>query len=522
MVRYKQDSWVTEYPFTEMKLSIRAIASIGVFVMTCISLQCIRYTYYWKEGGMIPSACSSFNALVLDEYETLHQRILSGESPPKLIVYICKPGTEVSCGGFADRVRGIGAALIWGILTRRALLIHHQEPEPLSSVLMPNRIKWNVSEIAHNYTQTDFNVLAHLNKDFQDHIQTNVSGGFHSLIKFKGQKPFSLKEGIIPTTVFSERRVVFVEGNPKLNKDFIDSVYQSAVNEGFVRRKGIDNRSVLKRILALQDDVLSLSGCTFRYLFRPSPKTLDRLFDHFKDIGGRVVQMIQTDSGIEKNGDVVVPRDRVEELAVESISQISRQWDEYDVGPDVEQVPLLNQFLFNCGIATAEANPDSRHPVPTIQFVIGAHFRAGGNQKTFKDNMVMGTANDLWKFTTSLKHYFNNQTDGFYGWDNSLVIFISDSEELRSNITSYLPNKYVLSPKVFSGEIMHIAHASALSDKLDAFVDVVAEMLLFALADGFALSYSGFSLLASQIYLTPKYAILDPFGKIDRYINGKL
>ena len=55
------------------------------------------------------------------------------------MVYEC---ARPSCGGWADRLRGIMSVYAWSILTNRQFVINMTFPCQLSHMLVPNKIDW--------------------------------------------------------------------------------------------------------------------------------------------------------------------------------------------------------------------------------------------------------------------------------------------------------------------------------------------------------------------------------------------
>jgi hypothetical protein len=59
----------------------------------------------------------------------------------KFIHYECKN----TCGGWADRVKGILSAYAWALLTNRTFVLDIQHPCPLELVLEPNEVDWRAN-----------------------------------------------------------------------------------------------------------------------------------------------------------------------------------------------------------------------------------------------------------------------------------------------------------------------------------------------------------------------------------------
>ncbi len=84
----------------------------------------------------------------------------------KYIVYECSQ--YVSCGGWADRLKGIMSTYAISLLTDRKLIIRIKKTCDISKYLLPNEIDWNINlHQLENYHQlTTHNLFIYYNEDF--------------------------------------------------------------------------------------------------------------------------------------------------------------------------------------------------------------------------------------------------------------------------------------------------------------------------------------------------------------------
>ena len=80
-----------------------------------------------------------------ENYQKLHEDILSKKREEKYLVYLC-PGTRQGCCGYGNRLRAVVSLFYLSVLTDRAFLIDWRAPEPIESHLTPRNIQWNYSE----------------------------------------------------------------------------------------------------------------------------------------------------------------------------------------------------------------------------------------------------------------------------------------------------------------------------------------------------------------------------------------
>lgn len=76
----------------------------------------------------------------------------------KFILYECK-GRE-SCGGLADRFKGIISAYAWSLFANRTLIVNISKPCYFERLIIPNQLNWNLNltslvetgQLARNFT----------------------------------------------------------------------------------------------------------------------------------------------------------------------------------------------------------------------------------------------------------------------------------------------------------------------------------------------------------------------------------
>ena len=80
-----------------------------------------------------------------EDYQQLHEEILSGRREPRYLVYSC-PGYRQGCCGYGNRLRALASVFYLAVLTGRAFIIDWLLPEPIDRHLLPKGIRWNDTE----------------------------------------------------------------------------------------------------------------------------------------------------------------------------------------------------------------------------------------------------------------------------------------------------------------------------------------------------------------------------------------
>ena len=77
--------------------------------------------------------------MVWNNYENFHERVVTKKRDGTFLKYTCNH----PCGGYGNRIQGITMALVFAILSNRALLIEMTYPFDINILLHPNAIQWN-------------------------------------------------------------------------------------------------------------------------------------------------------------------------------------------------------------------------------------------------------------------------------------------------------------------------------------------------------------------------------------------
>jgi hypothetical protein len=94
------------------------------------------------------------------------QANLSDNHQNKYIVYECSQ--YVSCGGWADRLKGIMSTYAISLLTDRKLVIRIKKTCDISKYLLPNEIDWNINlnQLENYHHLTVHNLFIYYNEEF--------------------------------------------------------------------------------------------------------------------------------------------------------------------------------------------------------------------------------------------------------------------------------------------------------------------------------------------------------------------
>ncbi|BGP58239.1 hypothetical protein JCM8202_002810 [Rhodotorula sphaerocarpa] len=196
----------------------------------------------------------------LQDYATMHAKMLAGKQEPKFISYHCEQG--MNCGGLGDRLLGMTSAFFFGLVTKRAFLAEWQSPVPLDVIFDSPHIDWSYSSYAPEqhpvFGQKRLAAAAASAADLDiihfDRLAVDATFGIQSW----NPKPDR------PLTPGFEQR---------------DIAYQSPwikffSNRGMVYRS-FKYKHLQKTIarLGLQDS--NAFSCISEYLFKPKPAALD-------------------------------------------------------------------------------------------------------------------------------------------------------------------------------------------------------------------------------------------------------
>ncbi|XP_060066967.1 uncharacterized protein LOC132547219 [Ylistrum balloti] len=90
----------------------------------------------------------------------------------KFIVYECSKARKRVCGGWSDRISGILSTFVISLLTKRRLLIKHDEPCPLEDYLIPaQHFDWIYNEtMLVNHTNSYHNFIDRSSENFRQYM----------------------------------------------------------------------------------------------------------------------------------------------------------------------------------------------------------------------------------------------------------------------------------------------------------------------------------------------------------------
>ncbi|CAN8065721.1 unnamed protein product [Agarophyton chilense] len=141
-----------------------------------------------REIQIVKNSISALSRVLIDRYVTWHNSIVTkvqkGEldgSAVRTLVFVGHEGGH----GLGDRLRGLLLAYLCAVMSDRLLLIHWQDPFPLSSVLVNN--------LGSNFTYDEALFPSRLKKDGQPDVKKVRKASLQDLHFFFGSKGYHTK-----------------------------------------------------------------------------------------------------------------------------------------------------------------------------------------------------------------------------------------------------------------------------------------------------------------------------------------
>jgi len=313
---------------------------------------------------------------VWQDYTEFHKSVLSKKEKQRYLIYDCMHGT---CGGFGNRISGLAVLLAYAMLTKRALLVKMTVPVDINSYLLPNAIQWNHT-VPAGLSTTNINLIN--SRNFVPYFET-----FEAAV------------------LSNEYDVVNVQLNfgifyfiPKMNVDLLHNMI-----------------SLLK--LRTHYDLVLLYGCTFNYLFKYQPKTI------------QVIEALQSGLGLETGKFVA--------LHVRS-----------HIGESYHPIHLKFEKLFECAAIAAKTMSEKLN-IPKVPIFLAADHRVVIDyaMQHYNDSIVLSKAP---LFHIDVTKYQGDSANNLYN-DGMIGLFADIETCSRAGI-------FIRSAFSTMSEIMGVAH----------------------------------------------------------------
>lgn len=174
----------------------------------------------------------------MEDYAKFHADTLSGKLPPRFVVSQCPKNTN--CGGLADRLLAISSAFLFGLVTRRALLINWETDVQPEWIFDAPKINWSYDVE---------NSLYNGNANLSTASVYAISFGPHRIDPIFQHRDWN--------ATWQQDRVDFIMNRGIVHRTFNHSLY---------------GESLLKKQFGLSAE--TAFACFMNFLIRPKPKIL--------------------------------------------------------------------------------------------------------------------------------------------------------------------------------------------------------------------------------------------------------
>lgn len=426
-------------------------------------------------------------------YRKYHDEVLTGKKRPQILIFECMKDSKYDCGGQSDRFRGIIVSLFIAACTNRALMININAPYIFENILYPNNLAWNLTapqmdmweelrsidyiedEVNRQRTQT---VTFHpLIPELRKYMESKSNFPLVHLVHNLGSLKMFLKHATSP--------IIRVQTNIDMyRKEYAQQAFS------FMQRAKMKPHQ-LAFVMLEQVQAKTLTGCSVKFLFVPSSPVVARLHASALSLATQVKK--QQTNNVRELYIEAIKNEQLKPALMEFTRRFYENWmhipsQHTDFAQENIWRDLLTKIL---RIQYNEHNINIKH-------IVGIHYRIGGSNSGFIDTETRGDPLLVGSFEEFTKTHLTHKTSD-WSPNNTLIIYISDNSESRTNFRNALQEFMYSSPSswVPNSGAAHIQRSEHVNPYQA--IEVFTEFLVLGFADSLILTNSGYGRLGYQL-----------------------